>query len=182
MERWSRCPPLHEPLQLFRSPPAFPPAHRRSPRRQRDLVMQQFVHAPPMIADPTRHCRGLPRFETAMRRAEVVERAHEPHPCRQARHAASPRSCPACQGGQARPDRPVQSLDVCRLNRAPTEQAPRPYLAAMRSAARHRAHPSCQTLLDHLSDHQPVPLDQSALSPLSSARLEERAIRRNCRT
>ncbi len=122
--------------------------------------MQQFVHAPTVIGDPTRHRRGLPACQAAMRGADVVDGTHQPHPHFQSRHRPPACPCPTRQCRQPGAERPIQPLDVRRLDRAATEQVCRPPCGTVCQPPRHPDDMTICVLLDHLADHQSRPLHE----------------------
>ncbi len=81
------------------------------------MKRQQFLHRPAMIGDPSRHSwrHLVSAFQTRMRRAKIIDRAHQEHPLMQRQGLASQRPAPTSQASEALTERGVEPLDVRRV-------------------------------------------------------------------
>src|SRR5262245_45755525 len=79
-----------------------------------------------MVGTPSRHgWRGLlDGIETLVRRAKVIDRAHQEHPFVQGQSLACQRPAPTRQRREAFPDRRVPPLDVRCIDDAVALRAP----------------------------------------------------------
>src|SRR5215813_9515705 len=85
-----------------------------------------------MVGNPSRHgWRGLlDGVETLVRRAKVIDRAHQEHALVQGQGLACQRPAPTRQRREAFPERRVQPLDVRRIDDAVALRAPSEHLDA----------------------------------------------------
>ena len=143
------------------------------------MKRQQFVHRPAMVGDPRRHGgrRLLRMRQTRMRRAKVIDRAHQEHPLVQRQGVACQRPAPARQRREAFPERRVQSLNVGGIDHPvalrPASERLHACRRAIDNAAFGRDHPPPLVALDDLGDEDMAPRTQpgpSALAPCARDR------------
>src|SRR5262249_61236335 len=116
-----------------------------------------------MVGDPSRHgwrCL-LDGVETLVRRAKVIDRAHQEHPLVQGQGLACQRPAPARQRREAFPERRVQPLDVRCIDDAVALRAPSERLDAGGRAVDNAAVSLDDTaplvVLEHLVDQDVAP-------------------------
>src|SRR5438874_313544 len=125
-----------------------------------------------MVSDPSRHgwrCL-LDGVETLVRRAKIIDRAHQEHALVQGQGLACQRPAPTRQRREAFPERRVQPLDICGVDDAVALRAPSERLDACGRAVDNAAvgldDTALLVALHHLGDQDVAPWTQ----PWPSAR------------
>jgi hypothetical protein len=139
------------------------------------MKRQQFVHCPAMVGDPSGHgrCCLLHRMQTRMRRAKVIDRAHQEHPLVQRQGLACQGPATACQWRKAFPKRRVEPLNVRRVDHAvplrPTLERLHTCRRAGDKAPFGRDHSPSLIALDDLRDANVAPRTQPGPSTRTRA-------------
>ena len=136
------------------------------------MKRQQFVHRPAMIRDPRRHGRRRLVYmgQTRMRRAKVIDRAHQEHALVQRHGMAGQRPATARQRSEAFPECRVQPLNVRGVDHPTALRATAERLdagwRALDNAALRVDDATTLVAFDHLGDQDMAPRTQ----PWPSAR------------